>query len=750
MFALPGQSLITRGGRRVATGGTSEPPIEFIAPTYSENFNAIANGTRLFGPGDPSANYGLGTGNPGHLGWSALGTGTVNPGRFNAIVHDGAIRSRTANYWGDSEANSFLLSPGTQSGDQYITADLPVASNTRAEVCLLGVNYLNRLALLNNNGASITLKRVVSGSSTNVISVAAGATSRKLGGQFNGTPKLFRDANDSRFTTIVVTDGGNKRAFQRRGLGFPIGDPLGVVFTDPGGTNFGVPNYDANFNPVSSIEVGPVSTTIIVDETAIKGFYPKKRASAGAAINTGSARITFAFSYLGAAPTRMFWGLVNTETGAEVKALARVALADQTIGGGVGTITVDVPIGLAGRKAYGIRLVPAGADGKANLGASVCSIKHFYVSLNAGLIGQSNSGGMVLSALSGDWPDFEGSIVYEKADPPAMPPTSTFFNETTGYWNSTSESTVARCIARLGDALSAYWDIPVSFEVLAIAARGAAALGPTSEDWTYIQNHHAYAGGAYDLLILFQGENEHVSGGDLWDDRWIVNLAEYQAPYMHGQPPGTVIPVFYGITGYRSSGSAEPGWAASQRALYASQENLQSQANVHLAFNTLGCKRASGDEVHYEKSITNGYGEMVRRIEKSILGYFNGTALIGKGPFVTGATKVSASLIEVDYDLNGASSLVARNGGDYTSAADGNALTSWEASNDNFATSITLTGAQIVGNKVHLSSAAGFTGTVKIRNLSGDLPNASSWVHGLYADDSYIGSLQILSSVTAV
>lgn len=749
MLVRPGR--VGQIGRTRASGGTPTPtPIEYVTPTYSENFNAIANGTRLFGPGDPSANYGYATGNPGHLGWSALGTGTVNPGRFNAIVHDGAIRSRTANYWGDSEANSFLLSPGTQTGDQYITADLPVASNTRAEVCLLGVNYLNRLSLLNNNGASITLKRVISGSSANVISVATSATSRKLGGQFNGTPKLFRDANDNRFTTIVVTDGGNKRAFQRRGLGFPIGDPLGVVFTDPGGTNFGVPNYDANFNPVSSIEVGPVSATIIIDETAIKGFYPKKRATAGAEINTGSARITFAFSYLGTAPTRMFWGLVNTETGAEVKALAPVSLADQTIGGGVGTVTVDVPIGLAGRKAYGIRLVPAGADGKANLGASVCSIKHFYVSLNIGLIGQSNSGGMVLSALSGDWPDFEGSIVYEKADPPTMPPTSTFFNEATGYWAGTTESTSSSCIARMGDALSTYWNVPVSFEVLGIAARGAEALGPASADWTYIQNHHTYAGGAYEILILYQGENEQVASGSLWESQWITNLAEYRAPYMHGQPSGTVIPVFYGITGYRYNGGAQPTWAASQRALYVSQENFQSQPNVYLAFNSLGCKRAVGDEVHYQRSVTNGYGELVRRVEKSILGHYNGTALIGKGPFVTGATKTSASLIEVDYDLNGATSLVARDGGDYTSAASATALTSWEASNDNFSTTITLTSAQIVGNKVHLASSGGFTGTVKIRNLSGDLPNASSWVHGLYPDSSYIGSLQILSSVTAV
>lgn len=732
-----------------ATGGTPAPtPIEYVTPTYFENFNAIANGTRLFGPGDPSANYGYATGNPGHLGWSALGTGTANPGRFNCIVWDGAIRARTANYWGDSEANSFVLSPGTQSGDQYITAEMPVASNTRAEVCALSQNYLNRLFMLNNNGASITVGRVLAGSSSNAIVIAAGSTVRKMGGSSNGLPKIFREAGE-KMTLIVQTDGANKKAFLRRGLGFPLGNPLGAVFTDPGGLNFGVSNYNENHNPVSSLEVGPVSTTIILDETAIKGFYPKVRATAGSAINTGSARITFPFTFLGTAPTRMFWGLVDTQTGAEIKALARVALADQTIGSGTGSVTVDVPAGLNGRKHYGIRLVPAGADGKANLGASVCSNKHFYVSLNIGLIGQSNSGGMALSASSGDWPDFEGSIVYEKADPPTMPPTLTFFNEATGYWTGTTESTSSSCIARMGDALSAYWNVPVSFEVLGIAARGAEALGPASADWTYIQNHHTYAGGAYEILVLYQGENEQVASGSLWESQWITNLAEYRAAYMHGQPSGTVIPVFYGITGYRYNGGAQPTWAASQRALYVSQENFQSQPNVYLAFNSLGCKRAVGDEVHYQRSVTNGYGEMVRRLEKSILGHFNGTALIGKGPFVTGTTKVSTSLIEVDYDLNGASSLVARDGGDYTSAASATALTSWEASNDNFATTITLTSAQIVGNKVHLASSGGFTGTVKIRNLSGDLPNATSWVHGLYPDGSYTGSLQILSSVTA-
>lgn len=732
-----------------ASGGTPTPPIEFVTPTYSENFDAVANGTRLIA-GDPNADWGGGATNPGNLGWTAITTGGANNSRFGPIIDQGSIVCRTVNTPDDwSEPGSYILTPGSLSGDQYIEAGIvAVATDRNAEVDILATNQSNRLRLLNTGQNNIGVSVYIAGTRTNIADINAGSTSRKMGGATSGTPKQFNQPGD-KFRLITITDGGSKKAFMRRGLGFPLGSAAGYTFTDPGGSAFGVATYNQNYKNITSMEVGPVTTVLQLDETAIKPFYPKKRATAGAAINTGSARITFAFSYLGAAPTRMFWGLVNTETGAEVKVLARVALADQTIGGGVGTVTVDVPAGLAGRKAYGIRLVPAGADGKANLGASVCSIKHFYVSLNIGLIGQSNSAYLSASTLSGNYPDFEGCTIYEKADPPTMPPTSVFFPEATGYWNSTDDGTGDRCIARLGDALSAYWDIPVSFEVLAIAARGADALGPTSADWTYIQNHHAYAGGAYDLLILYQGENEHVSGGDLWDDRWITNLAEYRAPYMHGQPDGTIIPVFYGITGYRANGGSEPTWAASQRALYVSQENFQSQPDVHLVFNTLGCKRAVGDEVHYERSLTNGYGEMARRLEKSILGYFNGTALIGKGPFVTGATKVSTSLIEVDYDLNGASSLVARNGGDYTSAADGNALTSWEASNDNFATTITLTGAQIVGNKVQLSSSAGFTGTVKIRNLSGDLPNASSWVHGLYPDSSYIGSLQILSSVTA-
>lgn len=800
-------------------GGSPTPtPSTPLAPTYYDAFD-YTDGTRLVA-GDPNANAGQVATNPGNLGWTALTTGAADNSRFNLIVYQGKVTTRTTSNFG---ANTYLLTPNVAlSGWQTVKGVVLPLSGQQSGFALRGSNQANRLHIRNNNAASIGINQVIGGTLTAVTGSTGGSTSRKIGGNGSGTMRLFNDADET-ITAITYNDGANWRIVLRR-KGTPIGNPVGETFTDPAGAYFGF-GVDVPYraNEVSMLQASQPATVLFLTET-FNAWYPKVKAAAGDAINTGSATITFPFTFVGTAPARLEWCLKHPTTGAIIKDWDWVPLAGQVIGSGTGSATVAVPVGLAGRMAYCFGLRVVNASNQHDEDSEVVSVKHFYVALNVALIGQSNSGGLT-NTMTGAYPDHPGSATYQKADPvglastnsagyaigattitlassgtgliaageyvqfagdgnsylvatgdadvsnggsiviaapgllQAIPASNTAITrsgsrgtyvENTGYWTSTVEQTGGKGTARLGDILSTQLNIPVCFEVMAIGARGAQALGPSGADWFYIQTHHAFAGGAFEIIYLSQGENETVAGGSSWLTRWVdENLPAYLA--MSGQPSDTVIPIFQAWTG-RGPGSGT-ATLASTKALREGQDAFVAYANAQLANiialpgnHYVGVKMSDG--AHYTNIYGEGYDEVSRRLALSVMKHLGASAYDGMGPIATTATR-AAAVITIDFDLNGATSMTCRNGEDQSLTATATALTSWEVSANDFASNLTISSAELIGNQVVLTLSADPGGPVKVRNHYGFQPTVTSWAFGAYADGSYIGSKPIITPLVS-
>lgn len=744
------------GGR--PSGGGGEPAITMADPLFFEDFAGVADGTRLYGPEvDPNTNAGLVATNPGSLNWDAVRTGAANLSRFSPIVFGGEIRQRTANTNGSTLANSYIIAPPVLAPtDHYVQWEMD-CRNTALQrlVVIKGTDENNSLEMRHvpaaNGLAAIAFDRIVGGVESSVFSVSPNVSAIKIG----GLQARYRALDTRETLTAIVCNG---RVYFRRAGGVQLGLEAGYALGAVTGNRFGLSTRGDRPDRIDNLKMGNSELAITMN-TNHRPWVPKVRASSSDPITSGTGTEVFSGSVLRTQPTRLQWALRDPVTGALVKDWALVPLADQTITASTWAATIrGIPCGLNGRNAYLVGVRPVGADNVAVDELAIFSPKHFYVALNIGLIGQSNAGQLILAQTTGAYsPTFAGALTYTRADPPSLAQGQ--YPELTNFYDPL-DNTENRCLARLGDDLSTFWNVPVAFEVLAIAARGAGVLGPIdgstglphpSNDWAYIQTHHAFAGGAYDALILSQGENETVSQGAEWEVRWQANISAYRDPSMSGQPAGTVIPVFYGITGHTYDNPNVVANTASTIARNLGQANLQnSVSDCILAYHHEGAARKFDEApaVHFERNaVSRGIGDLARRLSRSIRRYYGVTVESGVGPLATGATR-SGAVVTVTYNLNGAASLAARSAADSGIAGDPNVLTSWQASTDNFATLLTISSAVLTGSTVVITLAADPGGPVRVRNMSCNgaadpVTNGASYPHGLYADGSYIGSLPV-------
>ena len=748
------------GVRRAGGGAPPEPTITIAAPTWSDDFNAYADGTRLVA-GDPNANAGLVATNPGNLGWEAITTGGATNARFNPVIFQGRVRQRTANGIFNGGNGTYLLAPAglSQSGDQFAEVQIELGKNNFRfrEFTLLGTDQNNRLDIQVQDRTpdapnTINMRQIIAGTASTLVSYQAGGLEiRRMGGASNGLAKAY--SGTETFRAVFV----NNKVFIRRGLGFSLGTAAGTAFSALSGTRFGLNSEQDRADWVDAAAVGPCPTVLTINEN-YRVWVPKRRAAASDPVTSGTGDATFSGTYDGVAPTRLAWGLVNPNTGAEVKSLVLVPTADVTItptSATTGTWTArlrEIPCGLNGREAYSPRFVPVDASNVAHTRGGICGTTEFYVTFNIGLIGQSNAADLANVTLSGSIPLQPGGGAYFNNVPPST--TAGIIRRASDWYSGAATGGGALC-APACNLLSALWNIPVSFESLAIGARGAPVLGPIdgstglphpSTDWAHIQQQHAFAGGRYEALVLSQGENEAASGGALWEVRWQANIAAYRDPSMTGQPEGTLIPVFYGITGHSTADPTAAATDASINARNLGQANLQnSVSDCILAYNHEGAARntvSQAELVHFTRDAVNGYSDLARRIGLSMRRYYSGTGIWGRGPIATGVTR-SGAVLTITYDLNGADSLQARSARDSATAGDANALTSWQVSADNFSTLLPISSAVLTGNTVVITLSADPGGPVRVRNLSGNLPSFASYPHGLYADGTRIGSMPV-------
>ena len=741
---MRGLGSLGLGFTRASSGG-GVAPITLRAPTYSENFNSYADGTRLVA-GDPNANYGLATGNPGNLGWSALTSTTTNDAKHNYIIYQGKLTARTANA---AVGNRHLITPGIDVTSHIAVKYLPGAGTNStvepASFLVHGQNEANALYLhiQKDNSLGITgfvIRQRIAGTVTDLVSRGTNSTVRRRSGN-DASSAIARSATfDEEVRLITYNDGTNNRAVIRRGPGWTIGADAGYTYTDPGGDKFGFIDSSAQGGPnsIDNISVNTTETFLTVTETNIREFVAKKRASSSDPITSGSADINFTGLYYGTAPVKLQWALCDPETGVIVKDWALVPSA--TIGSGAWTAnSLNIPCGLNGRKGYQIGFRPVNALNEADELQQVFTKAFFYVSMNIAAIGQSNAANLSESNTSGTTTLTPGRSCYIAPAPPTL--TFGTMTNTADFYQQTASSTGSGYWTML-DKISEYLNVPVSLEILAIPARDADDLDPlTGPDTAWFATHHAFAGNAFDMLVLSQGENAQASGGDLWYNQWVnINIPNYLT--MSGQPSGTTIPIFYFYTGTVPPGGAV-GTApqiASTVALRLAQDDLANAtitgAEIVPAAHYVGVEMRPA-EPHYVRVAGKGNNTNGRRVAQSILKWLGQSTYSGLGPYATSASR-SGAVITIPVNLNGAASLSARNGNDETLTASTSALTSWEVSNDGFATTLTQTSAVLSGSNVVITLAADPGGPVEVMNYQRRVHDISSWVSGEYADGTTI------------
>jgi hypothetical protein len=727
------------GYLRGKPGAPSAPSVTLRAPTYSENFNSYADGTRVIA-GDAVTDTGFINANPGNLGWTSIRRVAIgdNTSRHNLLVWQGRLVKRTT---GVNNTFGYFHTPNVPiTGLPTVSAGLKAINSSTWTSMILRAAAEEDLFRVTIEGPNVTLKldRVAATTPTNIVGLTRAATGRRLGGN-NGAFANFNQTND-RVTCIMYNDGTNNKAILRRANGHTLGTATGYTFTDIAGNLFGVlPGSTQNSDGVDFIEAQPTGTVLTVTET----FDVFKPCVLGAGGFTRGASYTFAGLYFNGAPAKIQWALFDPETDTVVKDWALVPSGDATIGSGAWSVNIIVPWGLNGRKAYCIGFRPVDGSNVADPLAAVISNREFAPTIGIAAIGQSNANFLADGCVSGSYTNFPGGYHYRKNDPPTLTGTKLDVSQ---YYENTNATAINGRMAGGLDILTTYFNGPVSFSSIAVPGSTADALGNGGANWSYITTHAANSG-PFEYIYLSQGESDSVSVAvaSNWSTLWLSYLDDYRA--LSGQPGGTVIPVFVNLSG--RIGTDIPGG----REVHRQQDLFLAAAagdDVYLSNHYVGCTLI--DSIHHTAvSGGIGYHEVGRRFALTMRNVLSGTGYNGVGPLFGTPTR-SGAVITVPVSLNGATSLEARNGEDQSLTADPNVLRSWDVSVDDFASLLTINSAVLSGSNVVITLSADPGGPVKVRNHANGAAateNITSWVFGAYADGTYIGAKPIFTPLTS-
>lgn len=127
------------------------------------------------------------------------------------------------------------------------------------------------------------------------------------------------------------------------------------------------------------------------------------------------------------------------------------------------------------------------------------------------------------------------------------------------------------------------------------------------------------------------------------------------------QPAGTVIPLFYTISGRFTGVNAAYTDAMAHTTRVAQYQLESSVSDCPLAHSYASVEMI--DEFHYVETKDEGYNEVARRLGRAYEKVFNGGSYDGRGPIATSVSR-SGAVLTVSFDLDGAASLTTRDGRD--------------------------------------------------------------------------------------
>ncbi len=272
--------------------------------------------------------------------------------------------------------------------------------------------------------------------------------------------------------------------------------------------------------------------------------------------------------------------------------------------------------------------------------------------------------------------------------------------------------------------------------------------GIPATPYQLLTNHLVAAGAVGCIAGIFydQGEAEgDATGSNISTADYTTNVSGIFADLRADFAGGRNVLGLMTITG-RSTATVGANQNANWSAVRATQKALTATIpNCIIGHHNVGILMS--DTVHYAGAV-NGKTEKHRRNGRSIVFATLGTGYGGSGPETLTASR-SGAVITIPITANGATSYEVLSGLDGTTAGNASALTSWEVSADDFATTLTISSAVLSGTNIVITLSADPGGPVKVRNHWGKNPTITSVPFAVYPDGFKIAVEPLVIPLTA-
>ncbi len=280
----------------------------------------------------------------------------------------------------------------------------------------------------------------------------------------------------------------------------------------------------------------------------------------------------------------------------------------------------------------------------------------------------------------------------------------------------------------LAKALSDATGIPVGVAATGVASNALANLKPGTANWTAFQAFVTEIGGYFEIALWSQGEAEALSASD-----YSAYVTDYAALVAGFQSAGgnLAVKVFNRIVGKDTGATNNSTTTLRSTTVRALLNDLEDGNTVWTACSSLGIPMI--DSLHFTAAGVTSWAyraglTIARRA-------YNALAYDGRGPLVTGASRVGA-VITLAVDLNG------------TSGISGAALTGYEVSNDDFATLLTQSSATVTADQIVITLSGTPTGTVKVRSFAPPNYTETSLATGSLPGAVTVAVFPILTPIT--
>lgn len=265
----------------------------------------------------------------------------------------------------------------------------------------------------------------------------------------------------------------------------------------------------------------------------------------------------------------------------------------------------------------------------------------------------------------------------------------------------------------LAKSLSDATGVPVGVAAAGVSAQALATLKPGTTHWNNVYVPFiTELGGNVEAHLVVQGEAEALASSDYSQRAADQALLVAGLRSIGGRSDAMV---YWRLVGKDTGVANNSTTIARSRAVRSIDMAFENGVDQWISASPVG--KALVDTIHF----TNASHNAISRCEGMTIARrsFGALAYDGRGPLPTTASRVGA-VITIDLDLNGAASV------------SGTALTGYRVSNDDFATTLTISTAEVVANKIVITLSGVPSGTVKVDGFPEPAYNDSSLALGTY------------------